>query len=66
MKKAILSLAVVAAVALVSCNNKAKEEAAEAPADSIVEEATLVEETAVVVDSAAATVDTAKVDTVKK
>lgn len=49
MKKAFLTLAVVAAVALVSCNNKAKEEAADANADSAV----LVEEEAgeIVTDS---------------
>ena len=45
-------MAVVAAVAFVSCNNKAKEEAAEAPADSI--EALVVTEETVEIDSVAA------------
>lgn len=44
MKKAFLTLAVVAAVALVSCNNKAKEEAADANA---ADTAILVEEEAI-------------------
>lgn len=62
MKKVFLTFAVVAAVALVSCNNKAKEEAAETPADSV--ETLVVEETeTVVVDSTAAPADSAAATT---
>ena len=56
MKKVLFTMAVVAAVAFVSCNNKAKEEAAEAPADSI--EALVVTEETVEIDSVAAPADT--------
>lgn len=61
MKKAFLTLAVVAAVALVSCNNKAKEEAADTNADSAV----LVEGEAVeiVTDSIVPAADSTAADT---
>lgn len=58
MKKVFLTFAVVAAVALVSCNNKAKEEAETVPADST---ATLIveEEETVTIDTLAAAPTTA-------
>lgn len=61
MKKVLFTMAVVAATAFVSCNNKAKDEATDAPADSI--EALIVTEESIEIDSVGTPVDSAAATT---